>query len=135
MVERKPMTEEDFIAVTDANINLFPEWVNYSDDQKRYLAKVNIMTGTAESYYDNGLIGIGGIRYLGLGEAWFVLMPELKNQDIRRAAAAVFIKERFEEQRDRLNLWRVFAEAKTGEDYLLKLGFEKQPNTMIWTRT
>ena len=105
-----------------------------TEEQKRYLANVNIITGTAESFYENGrLVGVGGIRHIGVGEAWMITPPDVRGK--RSLSLFRKTKETFTKTRDDLNLWRCFAESKISDNFLNHLGFEPNPKGLVWTRT
>jgi len=127
----EPMTIEDFLTIMAANRGIWPQYDQMPEEQKRFLAHVNICTGTAESYFDDegNLFGMGGIRYTGIGEAWFLTVPERRRPVLFRTVAR-----NFERIRDDKNLFRIFAESKISEHFLQELGFEKQQGMHIWTR-
>lgn len=134
MIETRPMQIEDFLLVMELNADIYPEFDKLPDEQKRYLANVNIITGTAQSFFDNGrLVGVGGIRYVGLGEAWMITPPKIREKDglvLVKEAQETFIK-----MRDDKNLWRVFAEDTISETFLKRLGFKEYTNGFVWMRT
>ena len=124
------MKIQDFIKVMDANKGIWPEWDSYTQSQKEYLARVNICTGTAESFYDGDrLYGVMGVRYIGIGEAWGVTLPDDRRPTLLRKARGVFNR-----MADDKNLWRVFAESKISEHFLEHLGFERNSGMHIWLR-
>lgn len=133
MIEVRQMKIEDFLLVMELNADVYPEFDKLPDEQKRYLANMNIITGAAESFFDNGkLVAVGGICYVGLGEAWLISLPEIRT----KKSLSLFreTKNTFKRQRDDLNLWRIFATSKISETFLQHLGFEKQEKMLIWTR-
>jgi len=133
MIERRAMIVEDFLKVMDANKAIYPAYDALADEHKRFIAKVNMLMGTAYSYFKDGEFwGVGGIRYIGVGEAWLIGSPETRKQLTMPEFA--FIKERFEQERDEKNLWRVFAESSISDVFLRRLGFVKQDGFHVWTR-
>jgi len=128
----RQMTVEEFLQVMKANPGIWPEYDKATDEQKRYVAHLNICTGVAETYIDDDgeLFGVGGIRFVGLGEAWFLTLPTKRKPFLLRTAG-----EAFNRIRDEKNLWRVFAESKVNENFLRHSGFKKQDGMHIWTRT
>ncbi len=130
-MKTQQMTEAEFLSVMQANVGLYPDFDALSIERKRLIAQVNICTGTAESFYDNEgrLIGVGGIRYMGLGEAWMLTLPEIREPFLLRTVA-----QNFERLRDEKHLWRVFAESKVSENFLKHLRFVRQDGMHIWTR-
>ena len=133
MIETRQMTVEDFIVIMAQNANIYPEFDNRPDEQKRYLANVNIITGKAESFFDEGrLVGVGGIRYVGLGEGWFITLPAIRKKKpltLVRQTKKFFVK-----ARDEHNLRRVFATTKISKNFLRHLEFEPLPDVSVWTR-
>ncbi len=114
------------------NKELFPEFDALSPAQKTFLANLNINSGVAEAYEKDGqIIGVGGIRYVGLGEAWCMATPMLRRDKFQlfRLASNNFKKI----VRDK-NLWRVFANNTISENFIKHLGFAKSDNTLIWTK-
>jgi hypothetical protein len=92
-------------------------------------ARLNLIHGTAEAVEEDGqVVGVGGIRYMGIGEGWFITVPEK-----RRLALFEFIQEHFQRVRTEKNLWRIFAESKISERFLHHLGFVKNPGMHIYT--
>ncbi len=135
MIEKKPMEINDFLTIMAANAEVYPEFAELPDGQKRHLANINILTGTAESYIEDGkLVGVGGIRYVGIGEGWFITLPELRQKNRQGLALFKFIEKAFVKTRDELNLWRVFAGSKISTHFLERLGFAKDTSTRVWTR-
>lgn len=131
-MKRKNMEISEFLEVMEANKGIWKEYDELPEEQKRFLAHVNICTGVAETYYDDDgeLFGVGGIRFVGLGEAWLITLPNKRKPYLLRTAA-----ENFKRIRDSKNLWRIFAESKVSEHFLQHLGFKKQDGMHIYTRT
>ena len=133
MIEVRQMLIEDFLLVMELNSDIYPEYDELSAEHKRYLANVNIVTGEAKSFFDDGiLIGIGGIRHIGLGEAWMITPPKTREEKslwLLRETRNTFTK-----IRDENNLWRVFATSKISENFLRHLDFKEQKGVLIWTR-
>jgi len=134
MIEQKPMQVDEFIAVMMANKTVYPEFATASPETQFLMANINTRTGTAISYFEDGkLVGMGGIRYLGLGEAWMITPPEIReHRGLSLFKAAKF---NFEKQRDELKLWRVFAETKISDNFLKHLDFVKLDRGFVWNRT
>jgi hypothetical protein len=126
------MKPEDMLAVMEQNKGVYPEYDALSDERKMFFANVNIYSGTAETYIDDDgrVAGVGGIRYMGTGEGWFLTMPKYRTQPRR---LFTFVAEQFERTRNEKNLWRIFAESKISEVFLKHLGFKKQDGMHIWT--
>jgi hypothetical protein len=128
------MTAEDYLLVMEQNIEVYPEWDKLTDEQKRHIAAVNISTGTAQSFFEDGrLVGVGGIRFRGIGEAWLITPPYIRDhraKSLFREARRVFKK-----NRDELNLWRIFATSRISKTFLRHLGFKRSPRTFCWMRT
>ena len=134
-ITTQKMKVEDFIAVIEANAEVYPEFSTLPKETKVMIANVNICTGTAVSYFKDGKFwAVGGIRYIGLGEAWGISSPEAR-RELTKSELRYIKKEIVERQRDELNLWRVFAVNKISENFLEHLGFAKQDNIFLWTRT
>jgi len=135
IMEQRQMTTDDFLAVMAANKEFYPDYDKLSQAEKVYLANINIITGTAHSYFtDKGeFFGVGGIRYIGLGEAWCATFPHIRLRQKKKLFEET--KDVFIKTRDEKNLWRVFAESKISDKFLEHLGFKKEPDMHIWTRT
>ena len=127
---RQPMQIEEFLLVMGRNAAIYPEFAALPEQQKRLIAHVNICTGTAESFFDEEgrLFGVGGIRYLGLGEGWFITNPEYRTPALLR-----LVTENFTRIIHDKNLWRVFAETRISPNFLRHLNFEKN-EMYIFTR-
>ena len=133
MIEVRQMVIEDFLLLMELNSGIYPEYDKLSDEHKRYLANINIIAGEAKSFFEDGrLVGIGGIRHIGLGEAWLITLPEIREK--RSFSLLRKTKEVFASIRDKHNLWRVFATSKISETFLRHLGFKEQEKVLTWTR-
>jgi len=134
MIETHQMLVEDFLVIMAQNAEVYPEFDKLQDEQKRYLANINIITGEAQSFFEDGrLVAVGGIRYVGLGEAWLISPPKIREErslSLFRETRRTFIS-----MRDGHNLWRVFAESKISENFLKHLEFKAQSGGHVWTRT
>lgn len=127
------MTVQDFLAMMELNKEVYPEFAALTDEQKRYLAWVNVESGTADAYIENGeLVGVGGIRFVGIGEGWLITSPGMRKD--RKFTLLKEAKKSFIATRDRLNLWRIFATSKISQNFLKHLGFESENTTHIWTK-
>lgn len=131
-MKRKQMDIQEFLDVMKANEGIWKEYDELPDEQKRFLAHVNICTGVAETYFDDDgeLFGVGGIRYVGIGESWMVTLPTKRKPFLLRIAA-----ESMKRIVNDKNLWRLFAESKISESFLRHSGFEKKDGIYVWTRT
>lgn len=133
-IEIHPMKIEDFLLVMAQNADIYPEFDELSDPEKRCLANLNIIMGTAESFFEDGrFVGVGGIRYVGIGEAWMMTPPTIREE--RRVSLLKKTKEIFAKTRDEHNLWRIFGTSKISENFLRHLGFKKDESVHIWTRS
>jgi hypothetical protein len=134
MIEKRPMKIEDFLLIMEQNAGVYPWYDNLVDEQKRCVANMNIITGTAESFFEDGqLVGVGGIRFAGIGEAWMIVPPDIR--DKRKLSLLRETKNTFIRTRDEKNLWRCFAESKISDNFLKHIGFEPNPKGLVWTRT
>ncbi len=125
------MTIDDFITVMAQNAEIYPEFAALPEEQKRLTANGNIVTGMAETFREDGKIyGVGGIRYKGIGECWFMTPPEVRThpKKLLRVVRATFDRIRADQE-----LWRVFAESKISENFLAHCGFVKDDGVHIWT--
>lgn len=123
MIETRPMTKDDFLIVMDANSEHYPEFAALDMEKKLHLGWLNSQCGTAESFYMDGkLIGIGGVRYIGLGEAWMACMPEMKTE--KKLTLLKESRNYIIETKHELKLWRIFAESKISKNFLKHLDFE-----------
>lgn len=91
-------------------------------------ARLNQVSGPGFSYFlDNEIVGCGGVRIAGVGEAWAVFSPEtLKYMwDLFSHSKAVLEKIIRNE-----SLWRLWAETKlkdrNHELFLKRLNFQKR---------
>ena len=134
-MQETDMTIEDYLKVMGENPVHFPEWAGLSLSDKEFLAKVNMITGVAKTFHeDNGnFFGCAGIHYVGVGEAWCITPPDIRDE--KKLTLMRTAKRFFEEQRDKLNLWRIYAANRISQTYLNHLGFEKADNLSIWTRS
>jgi len=127
------MTIEDFITVMLANKEQYPEFAILTRPQQEFLANLNIITGVSESCYEDGkLIGVSGMRYIGIGEIWGMCLPEIRND--KKFLMLKQAKKDFVKIRDELNLWRVFADSTLSDNFLKHLGFNKSSSNLIWTK-
>lgn len=123
------MTIEDFLQVMAQNAEVYPEFASLPDEQKRLMANGNIVTGTAQTFREDGeIIGVGGIRHIGIGEGWCISSPENRRPSVLRLVARNFKRIRDEKQ-----LWRIFASSKISENFLQHLGFVKNEDFHVWT--
>jgi len=133
MIETYPMKIEDFLLVMALNADAYSDFDKLPDEQKRYLANLNIITGEAKSFFEDGrLVAVGGIRYVGLGEAWMITPPQIR--DKRSLSLLRETRKSFVSMRDNNNLWRVFAESKISETFLRHLEFKPNSAGYVWTR-
>lgn len=132
MIESRPMAIEDYLEIMELNAGVYPAWNTLDDDQKRYLGQINIESGAAKSFYEDGkLVAVGGVRFVGIGEAWMITPPQIRLRpfELFREVKKAFIK-----IRDENNLWRVFATSQISENFLRHLGFKKNEKPYTWTR-
>jgi len=133
-IKTKMMTIDDFIKAMSPNENYYPEYAQLSEQDKRLVAKINLDTGIAESHFlDGKLIGVTGIRERGIGEAWFVVLPEIRNE--HKFLLFRQTKLTLPRLRDAMNLWRLYATSRISENFLLHLDFENGEKIFKWTRT
>ena len=125
------MTVFEFLEIMARNKEYYPAFAALPEKQKRLIANGNIVTGVAETYReDDKIIGVGGIRHLGIGEGWFITPPENRTPALLRLVAR-----NFKRIRDEKNLWRIFAESNISETFLKHLDFKPEPGTHAWVRT
>lgn len=123
------MTPSDFLKVMDANPGIYPEYDALPIEKRLDLARFYMTVGRCRSYFKDGqLVGVGGIRDVGVGEGWFLTVPDCRVLDMFN-----YVVEHFEKQRE--GFWRVFAESRLSERFLHHLGFEKQEGMHVWTLT
>lgn len=126
------MKISEFLQIMEMNADVYPEFAALPEEQKRLIANGNIVTGTAQTFREDGrIVGVGGIRYKGIGEAWCISPPALRDQPLRLLRQ---VRKSFEQIRDDKELWRVFAESKLSETFLRHLGFVKNEGIHIWTK-
>ncbi len=93
-------------------------------------AIVNRVTGPAFTLFDGReILGMGGIRVQGIGQAWILLMPgaERRAKTILRYSRAAI-----EEAMAREKVYRLYAEASVEKPAWFKhLGFVQQNNLYV----
>ena len=120
-MEQKQSTPEDILGLIEANKELY---LNLPDDQKKALAHLNIDTGTAQSYFlDGKLVACGGIRMIGLGEAWLFVNPENRT---RQKKLLMRETKKEIESAVKQGVWCMLATNSISETFLKHLGFKKQ---------
>lgn len=126
------MDVEDMLYVMEQNLQYYPEYAKLTREQKVMLALVNIRSGIAESYYSDGkLIGVGGIRHIGIGEAWIMPTTQLRRN---KFFLVKMVLENFERIRNDRHLWRIFATSQISEKFLKVCGFDSIGAAHVWTR-
>ena len=95
------------------------------------MAEGNVAYGVAETYLDKegNILGVAGVRYIGIGESWLVTLPDERRPTLLRTVRKLFAKVMAEN-----NLWRVFAESRLSTAFLTHLGFKKHEGTYVWER-
>ncbi len=127
-----PMAIEDFLEVMAQNAEIYPEFAALPEEQRRLIANGNIQTGTAETFREDGkIVGVGGIRHIGIGEAWCITPPTIRDQPVRLLRQ---VKKSFDQIRNDKELWRIFAESKISENFLQHIGFVKNEGFHVYTR-
>jgi hypothetical protein len=91
-------------------------------------AKLNEVAGPGFTWFaDEKVMGCGGIRTAGIGEAWAVFSPEVKSC---KKDLLILTRENFKHIIEQLNLWQVFATTKDispeQSNFLEHLGFVKR---------
>lgn len=133
MIETKQMTAKDFLEIMKANAKEYPEFDALPDELKERLANLNICTGTAESTFEDGkLIGVFGIRYMGIGEVWGISMPELREK--RKFFLLKQAKKSFKETCEKLDLIKVSANSIISDNFLIHLGLVHTETNKVWIR-
>ena len=133
MIEAENMKIEDFMMVMAANADIYPEFAALGDEVKIYVANVNIITGEARSLYEDGrLVAVCGVRFTGIGEAWMITPPEIREH--RGLSLLKHSRREMIRMRDENQLWRIFAESRVSETFLKHLEFEPNPKGFVWTR-
>jgi hypothetical protein len=133
----EPMRPEDFLRLMEMNQGFYPEYASLSQQDKLRVAQLNRDTGIAESHYlDGKLVAVTGIRERGIGEAWFVTTPDIREN--HKFLLFKSVKENLPIYRDTLNLWKLFATSRISETFLKHLGFdcsEDRQNIFQWIRS
>jgi len=130
----KPMSNEDFLRLMEMNKEFYPEYASLSPQDKLLVAQLNRDTGIAEAYYlDNKLVGVAGIRERGIGEAWFVTTPDVREN--HRMFLLRAVKKNLPIYRDNLNLWKLFATSKISKNFLEHLEFDGSRRIFQWIRS
>ncbi len=136
------MTTEEFLEVMADNADLFPEFAALPQQQQEAMANTNIVTGPAQAFRDtNGrLVGVGGIRIIGVAEAWLITPKDIRSHpdyQKRKQQFAEFLKvskDTFKKMCDENRLWRVFARGTLSMSFLEQFGFERIDKIMVWSR-
>lgn len=132
MIEERQMTIEDFLHVMDSNKDQYPQFAALTEEQRRFLAWLNCTAGVANTYIEDGIIvGVGGVRYIGVGEAWMLTPPTIR--DDRKFSLLRHTKKSFKEICSKCNLWRVFATSEISESFLRHLGFKATEKPFVFT--
>ena len=128
------MTTEDFLEIMADNADLFPEYSAMSQEQKEAVANLRIITGAAEAFRDpdGTLVGVGGISYKGVGEAWLITPKDIREHQQKRLLRTT--KAVMKSICNEHNLWRVFATGKLSTNFLEHIGFETIDKTLVWSR-
>jgi hypothetical protein len=122
------MKIEDYVKLMKLN----QEFYNYSESDINLVAKLNLESGVSESHYRDGkLIAVTGIRCYGIGEPWFITIPELRDEPFFLFRE---IKKTLPRMADACNLWRMYATSKINDNFLKHLNF-KPEEMFVWTRT
>ncbi len=133
MIETRPMTVEDMLLIMALNEDIYSDFAKLPEELKRYVVIHNIIHDAAKYFYDKGrLVGVGGIKYVGVGEAWMISYPEIRSE--HGLALVKQAQETFIGMRDEKNLWQVFAESRISENFLKRLGFKQNPKGFVWIR-
>lgn len=91
------------------------------------MGRLNQISGPAYSAYHNGeLLGCGGIRTKGIGEAWAMFTEEAKkNKRDLLKHCRIWIDQMMRDER----IWRVWSESPEAkpknQNFLKKMGFRK----------
>ena len=128
----KKMTIADYLMMMEANIELYPEWGKLSDSDKTYTAMHLISFGSAEGLFDGDkLVGVQGILQLGIGDAWMVVTPEMRENKgaLLRHSIKNFIR-----LREIDGYMKIYAGSPLSETFLKHLGFKKESNAHVWQR-
>ncbi len=133
ITEVRQMIVEDMLLIMELNADMYPEFAALSEEHKRQLINVNILSGEAKSYFENGrLVGVAGIKFVGVGEAWLITPPNVRSAQ----GLELFndTKDLFVKMRDDNHLWRIFADDTISGVFLKRLGFKPNPKNYVWTR-
>jgi hypothetical protein len=124
MITRKQATIKDILEIMTANAELYPDFAQLPKKKQRELARMNIQNGTAQSYFwDGQLMACGGIRMVGLGEAWLACKPTVRNNHKKELLRQT--RKELKSAQDQ-GLWCIWAAPRISENFLQHLGFEQQ---------
>lgn len=137
------MTTEEFLEIMADNASDFPEFERLTPKEKKNVADTNIITGPATAFRNSEgrLDGVGGVRIVGVGEAWMITPRRIQShpdRGLRKQQFDDLIRDtqgEFKKICDGHNLWRVFAIGKLSTTFLQQLGFEQSEKTLVWSRT
>jgi hypothetical protein len=126
------MTVQDFTHVMEKNRDMYPEFHLMSFKEKFAIANDHIERGVAESYLGKHgeVIGVGGIDFVGVGEGWFISLPEQRTSSLLRT-----VKEQFNRIRKAKNLVKIYATSRISENFLKHLGFKKHNSVHIYSES
>ena len=128
----RPMNVVDYVKMMDANVHLYPEWAQLSDENKTFTALHMIKFGSAEGIFDGDeCVGVQGILQLGVGEAWMVVTPEIRENRFQLLRHSV---DSFKRLRDIDGYLKVFTGDPLSNTFLKHLGFEQEARAHIWQR-
>jgi len=139
MTSSKIMDTSEFLKIMADNASDFADFEALSDEKKEQIANANIVTGCAEAFYwpDGTLVGVGGIRYKGVGEAWMITPRHIQSHSDPTQRQAQFLdlftttKESMDRMIDENNLWRVFATGTLSTSFLEKIGYKRNDKIMV----
>ncbi len=142
MTSSKIMDTTEFLKIMAENASDFSEFAALSDTLKQKVAEVNLQTGCAEAFFwPNGkLVGVGGIRYKGVGEAWMITPRDIQSHPDHTRRQAQFLdlldvtKTNMQRMADENDLWQLYATGTLSTKFLEQIGFKRQDKTLVWTR-
>lgn len=124
MIEKRPMTVDDYLEIMAKNAHIYTEFAQLTDEKKRDIATLYATSGTAQSYrLDGQLVGVGGLFMIGIAEAWFITPPDIREHKAKSMYREV--KKVLTEAKEH-GVHRIYAETRISKNFLEHLKFKQQ---------
>lgn len=102
-------------------------------------AQLNQSSGIAFTAFDDNdkPVFAGGVRTVGVGEAWFLMKPEDREElssgrpNAEKIQMVKIVRQSLDNIIRSESLWRIFAEARKSKRFMNTMGFVES-DTLIW---